>query len=297
MEQHEFDDLVVILEQKAQKGDAMAMKHLGDAYYQGATGKEKNTSAALPYWKKAVDNGEYSVAFKVGTAYFNGLGCKKDEITALRYYKLSADHGDIEGQFVTGLCHEHGFGCTVNTETAKYYYEKAALCGHGQAQWRLGCLQFVAKEHDAIHWMCCAHLSGIQDATDMINRLINDASDKEVFEYQIKLIQQHGVDPRSHNSSSNSESNSDGCYIATCVYGSYDCPQVWTLRRFRDYTLRKTWYGRAFISSYYAVSPVLVRWFGHAQWFQGMWRRVLDQLIGKLRADGISSVPYEDPKR
>lgn len=24
-----------------------------------------------------------------------------------------------------------------------------------------------------------------------------------------------------------------GCYIATCVYGSYDCPQVWILRRFR----------------------------------------------------------------
>ena len=25
-----------------------------------------------------------------------------------------------------------------------------------------------------------------------------------------------------------------GCYIATCVYGSYDCPQVWILRRYRD---------------------------------------------------------------
>ena len=29
--------------------------------------------------------------------------------------------------------------------------------------------------------------------------------------------------------------NENGCYIATCVYGSYDCPQVLTLRRFRDY--------------------------------------------------------------
>lgn len=24
--------------------------------------------------------------------------------------------------------------------------------------------------------------------------------------------------------------NSGGCYVATCVYGSYDCPEVWTLR-------------------------------------------------------------------
>lgn len=40
--------------------------------------------------------------------------------------------------------------------------------------------------------------------------------------------------------------NMGGCYVATAVYGSYDCPQVWTLRRFRDYTLAETWYGRAF---------------------------------------------------
>ena len=40
---------------------------------------------------------------------------------------------------------------------------------------------------------------------------------------------------------------SDGCYVATAVYGSYDCPQVWTLRRFRDNALAKTWYGRACI--------------------------------------------------
>lgn len=55
-----------------------------------------------------------------------------------------------------------------------------------------------------------------------------------------------------------------GYYIATCVYGSYDCPQVWTLKRFRDYTLKETWYGRAFIRCYYAISPLLVKWFGGA---------------------------------
>ena len=49
-----------------------------------------------------------------------------------------------------------------------------------------------------------------------------------------------------------------GCYAAAC--GSYDCPQVWTLRRFRDNTLAGTWYGRAFIHAYYAVSPALVPW-------------------------------------
>ena len=63
-----------------------------------------------------------------------------------------------------------------------------------------------------------------------------------------------------------------GCYVATAVYGSYDCPQVWTLRRFRDNTLAESWYGRAFNRTYYAVSPTLVRWFGETKWFQRLWR-------------------------
>lgn len=64
-----------------------------------------------------------------------------------------------------------------------------------------------------------------------------------------------------------------GCYVATAVYGSYDCPQVWTLRRYRDCTLSKTWYGRAFIGIYYAVSPTLVKWFGHTDGFKKMWKK------------------------
>ena len=50
-----------------------------------------------------------------------------------------------------------------------------------------------------------------------------------------------------------------GCYIATCVYGSYDCPEVWTLRRYRDYCLGSSWYGRLFIKCYYAISPQIVK--------------------------------------
>ena len=57
----------------------------------------------------------------------------------------------------------------------------------------------------------------------------------------------------------NPTAHSAGCYVATAVYGSYDCPEVWTLRRFRDKVLAKTWYGRLFIHLYYAVSPTAVK--------------------------------------
>lgn len=88
--------------------------------------------------------------------------------------------------------------------------------------------------------------------------------------------------------------SSGGCYVATCVYGSYDCPQVWTLRRFRDNTLATTWYGRAFIRTYYAVSPTLVKWFGKTAWFRNLWKPKLDSIVENLNESGVEDTPYED---
>lgn len=91
-----------------------------------------------------------------------------------------------------------------------------------------------------------------------------------------------------------SNSNAGGCYVATCVYGSYDCPQVWTLRRYRDYKLTKTWYGRLFIHTYYTISPTIVKLFGNTKWFKKLWKGKLDKLVKKLQNEGIESTPYQD---
>ncbi|WP_289706005.1 MULTISPECIES: CFI-box-CTERM domain-containing protein [Muribaculaceae] len=91
-----------------------------------------------------------------------------------------------------------------------------------------------------------------------------------------------------------SNPSSGPCYIATVVYGTYDCPEVWTLRRFRDYTLAETWYGRAFIRTYYAVSPTLVKWVGNTAIFKRICLALLDGLVRKLQVNGVESTPYKD---
>ena len=63
-----------------------------------------------------------------------------------------------------------------------------------------------------------------------------------------------------------------GCYIATCVYGSYDCSEVWVLRRYRDGVLEFTFLGRMFIKLYYAISPMLVEAFGKRSWFKNFFK-------------------------
>ena len=91
-----------------------------------------------------------------------------------------------------------------------------------------------------------------------------------------------------------SKEGNGGCYIATCVYGSYDCPEVWTLRRFRDYKLEESWAGRAFIRVYYAVSPKIVKLFGKTKWFNHFWRGKLDCMVERLQKAGYEDTPYYD---
>ena len=115
-----------------------------------------------------------------------------------------------------------------------------------------------------------------------------------VREKIIEAIANAQVERPTSNTSNSNNKKTGRCYIATAVYGSYDCPEVWTLRRYRDYSLNATWYGKAFIKIYYALSPMLVKVFGNTKWFQFFWRLVLDNIIVDLKRKGISDRPYDD---
>ena len=66
-------------------------------------------------------------------------------------------------------------------------------------------------------------------------------------------------------------------------------------RRFRDETLAATWYGRAFIRCYYAVSPALVRLFGGQRWFRAIWKPRLDGMVRRLNGQGVADTPLSGP--
>lgn len=129
--------------------------------------------------------------------------------------------------------------------------------------------------------------NGIKDVIEWAEKFRNGAQ-RYQFLMEEKIQGQHP------DYSIQSEKEAGGCYIATAIYGSYDCPPVWTLRRFRDYTLAETWRGRAFIRIYYAISPTIIKWFGHTEWFKKMWKGRLDRMVANLNAIGVESTPYVD---
>ena len=94
--------------------------------------------------------------------------------------------------------------------------------------------------------------------------------------------------------SSDNNVKSEGCYIATVVYGSYDCPEVWTLRRYRDLKLYSSLIGTLFVRTYYAISPTLIKIFGKREWFKSIAKYQIDKIVENLQKKGYSSEKYFD---
>jgi serine/threonine protein kinase len=99
---------------------------------------------------------------------------------------------------------------------------------------------------------------------------------------------------RTPSKASTASTSKNGCFVATAVYGSYDCPEVWVLRRWRDSSLMETKRGRAFVRAYYATSPRVVAAVGHRTWFVTPARRSINILVRRLRRTGFSDAPYMD---
>ena len=150
-------------------------------------------------------------------------------------------------------------------------------------------IEAIFAGHETLHLTAAdAWKDGIEKHRKMMTHFADkDSNQKLILEYAAKI-------QKYDQSYQSPEINTGSCYVATCVCGSYDCPQVWTLRRYRDFHLAKTWHGRMFIHTYYAASPSIVNRFGHTRFFRKLWRWALDRLVQRLNANGYKNTPYED---
>lgn len=150
--------------------------------------------------------------------------------------------------------------------------------------------------------LCTSSVSVSSDYIDKYDYLFKGTKDSKYGRYKYEHPYSYtpskssGSSAYSSSSSSSrsSSTSSSGCYVATCVYNSYNCPQVWKLRRYRDYYLDEHWWGRLFIKLYYKISPTLVRWFGNKKWFRNPVKKILDRKLRKLEKKGYEDTPYND---
>lgn len=166
-------------------------------------------------------------------------------------------------------------------------------------------LLFARQALQALRLFHCERDSAPFDSIKSTGKLLElseFSQDRRVYEKLLRMIEKeietNGSDickrKLAEQKQEEAASSKKGCYVATCVYGSYDCPQVWTLRRYRDNILAQKWFGRVFIRTYYAVSPNLVKWFGQTEWFKRLWKGHLDRMVQRLQHKGVESTPYQD---
>lgn len=69
------------------------------------------------------------------------------------------------------------------------------------------------------------------------------------------------------------------CFIATAVYQNPMAPEVVSLRKFRDETLTKSWFGKKFVAAYYKVSPPIANWLKKQPKISSVIRSILNQIV------------------
>ena len=334
IELNKYKDAETWIKKGIEQNDPIFINLYADMLHDGITGTEEERNKEYIYYEKTADMGDVYGAEMAAVCYLYGEGGapqNKEKAIKLLHFVIEKETSEArcaaDVKLNLAMAYKMG-GSTQNFDLAVKYFkeglneysaEKTGLYENSVIELsdiyirnnreRLG-FDLLKKNVNmglkrCNYYLAICYIDGIgtEKNYDKAENLLEDAlksSDLDENEKQAVeemrnnlLMGVYGTDRE--NKPENSEiRKAEGCYIATCVYGSYDCPNVWVLRRFRDYKLSHSAPGRLFIRGYYAISPVLVKHFGSEEWFRKMWAGILDPCVGLLRRKGYSDKKYED---
>ena len=159
---------IVVLREKAEKGDANSQNELAEYYLKGKVGT-KDAKQAAAWYRKAAEKGLADAQCNLGLCYENGEGVAKDAAEAVAWYKKAAVNGYGRAQHNLGVCYYNGTGVAKDEAEAVNWWRKAAEQGNGRSQFNLGlcCLkgEGVAKDAtEAVKWYRKAAEQGLAAA-------------------------------------------------------------------------------------------------------------------------------------
>jgi hypothetical protein len=125
------------LQQRAESGDMVAQRLLGEAYDYGQ-GVQQNYTKAAKWYKAAADQGDAIAQNNLGSLYEHGLGVPEDYSKSLDLYQKSAEQGFAMAQNSLGRMYDVGMGVMPNYFEANKWYLRAAEQGDAQAMFNLG---------------------------------------------------------------------------------------------------------------------------------------------------------------
>ncbi|MBQ5998255.1 MAG: SEL1-like repeat protein [Treponema sp.] len=132
-----LQDILVVVQENAEQGDAVAQYNLGELYFDG-NGVTKNYEKAFELWGKAAEQGYTDALCRLGVAYNEGEGVPQDYGKSVEYFTKAASLGSAFAQFAIGTCYSEGEGVPQDDVKAFEWYSKGAAQGDAASQCALG---------------------------------------------------------------------------------------------------------------------------------------------------------------
>ena len=122
--------VLAMVQKRVDKGDAKAIKTLGDMYYTGGLGLAKDVLQAIELWTEAAELGSLEAHLMLGDTYYGGDGVEEDKPRGIRHWQQAAMKGHALSRHNLGYAeiHEGNYDLAVQHHymiSAKMGYEKS----------------------------------------------------------------------------------------------------------------------------------------------------------------------------
>ena len=100
-------DRLAMLQARVKKKDPAAIHLLGQKYFYGSLGLQKDVRKAVELYAKAADLGSISALFSLGHSYLMGDGVQKDKSKGVRFLEKAAMQGHVDSRYQLGWVEEN----------------------------------------------------------------------------------------------------------------------------------------------------------------------------------------------
>ena len=135
------DDIIQYLNYAARNGDDKAQHSLGEIYYFGIRGIQRDALKAKALFEQSADSGNKRAMAMLGHLYGRGHGVKADNETALKWFTLGAEKGSTLAHARLGMFNLYGLSVDRNVTKARHHFQRAANEGDAGAMHSLGILR------------------------------------------------------------------------------------------------------------------------------------------------------------
>ena len=152
-------DQIAMIQARVVKKDPVAVYFLGDKYFFGSLGLQKDMQKAVELLTDAAELGSIEALFSLGFAYKSGEGVGQDQAKATELYEKAAMQGHVDCRCNLG-CRE---GMEGNHDRAVRHLMISANMGHNHS---LDTIKTMFMRGDATKAHYAEALKGYQDAVE-----------------------------------------------------------------------------------------------------------------------------------